>query len=151
MKYYLLICLAFIACTANAEEFDPEKFARNYFGAWAETQTPTATKEDVEAYLLFLTDDVGHQHLPYDPDADRLPDGKERMREGMSYYLGAHTDYTGALVSTMHGDNVVVITYDTHSKGIHPQTEEVIESNYRTLEVLEIENGKVSVIRKYSE
>jgi hypothetical protein len=45
------------------------------------------------------------------------------MREGMSHYLGAHTEYTGELVT----------------------------DSYRTLEVLEIEDGKVSVIRKYSE
>jgi hypothetical protein len=65
----------------------------------------------------------GHQHLPYDSDDTRSPEGKNNMREGMSHYLGAHTEYTGELIS----------------------------DSYRTLEVLEIENGKVSVIRKYSE
>ena len=73
------------------------------------------------------------------------------MREGMNYYLGVHTEYEGKLVSDMTGDNVIVIKYETSVKGIHPQTEQTIVDNYLTLEVLEIENGKVSVIRKYSE
>ena len=137
--------------TANAEEFNPENFAKDYFNAWTATQSPTATKENIENYLSFLTEDVGHQHLPYDPDDTRSPDGKENMREGMSYYLGAHTEYLGKLVSHTDGHGVVVIKYETSSKGIHPQTEQVITQNYLTLEVLEIENGKVSVIRKYSE
>ena len=47
--------------------------------------------------------------------------------------------------------DVLVVEYDTSIWAIHPQTEEVITDSYRTLEVLEIENGKVSVIRKYSE
>jgi hypothetical protein len=46
---------------------------------------------------------------------------------------------------------VVIIKYDTYSKGKHPQTGEVIEQSYDTVEVLELEAGKVSVIRKYSE
>jgi len=136
---------------ANAEEFNPEKFAKDYFNAWAATQSPTATKENIEQYLSFLSEDVGHQHLPYDPDDARNPDGKENMREGMSYYLGAHTEYLGKLISHTDGHGVVVIKYETSSKGIHPQTKQVITQNYLTLEVLEIENGKVSVIRKYSE
>ena len=154
MKLFISIWLVLISVatiTANAEEFDPEKFANDYFSAWAATQSPAATKENIEYYLSFLTEDVGHQHLPYDPDDTRSSDGKENMREGMSYYLGAHTEYSGKLISNTIGHDVVVIKYETSSKGIHPQTNEVISQNYLTLEVLEIENGKVSVIRKYSE
>lgn len=69
----------------------------------------------------------------------------------MNYYLGAHTEYSGKLISQTYGHNVVVIKYETSSKGIHPQTNQVVANNHLTLEVLEIENGKVSVIRKYSE
>ena len=154
MKLIISICFVLIFATistANAEEFNSEKFANDYFGAWTATQSPAATKENIEHYLSFLTEDVGHQHLPYDPYDTRNSDGKENMREGMSYYLGAHTEYSGKLISNTIGHDVVVITYETSSKGIHPQTKEFITQNYLTLEVLEIENGKVSVIRKYSE
>ena len=154
MKLFISIWLLVISgamSAANAEDFSSEKFAKGYFNAWAATQSPTATKEEIEHYLSFLTEDVGHQHLPYDPDDTRSSDGKKNMREGMNYYLGAHTEYSGKLISYTDGHDVVVIKYETSSKGIHPQTKQVIAQKYLTLEVLEIENGKVSVIRKYSE
>ena len=128
-----------------------EKFASEYFLAWSASQSPAATKKDIEIYLEFLTDDIGHQHLPYDALADRVPDGKTSMREGMRYYLGAHTEYKAKLMSIVSGYNVIVIKYSTFSKGKHPQTGEVMEQSYDMVEVLEIEKGKVSVIRKYSE
>jgi hypothetical protein len=151
MKILISICMILIASTVNAAGFDAEQFAKDYFNAWTATQSPSATKKDIEHYLTFLSDDVGHQHLPYDPDGNRDPTGKKSMREGMTYYLGGHTEYSGKLISHTDGYGVVVIKYETSSKGIHPQTKQVIEQNYLTLEVLEIENGKVSVIRKYSE
>ena len=128
-----------------------DKFASEYFLAWSASQSPTATKTDIETYLEFLTDDVGHQHLPYDVVADRKPDGKTNMREGMTYYLGAHSEYKAKLLSIVSGYNVIVIKYYTFSKGIHPQTGKVIELSYDTVEVLEIEKGKISVIQKYSQ
>ena len=150
ISLFLVLIFATIS-TANAEEFNSEKFAKDYFAAWTATQNPGASAENIEAYLSLLSDDVGHQHLPYDPDDSRNPDGKNNMREGMNYYLGAHTDYSAKLITYVHGFDVIAMQYDTFSSGIHPQTQQVIELNYRTLEVLEIENGKVSVIRKYSE
>ena len=154
MKLLISILLVVASGAVNAdmaEDFCPDKFAKDYFDAWTATQSPTATRENIEHYLSFLTEDVGHQHLPYDPDDTRSSEGKKNMREGMNYYLGAHTEYSGKLISHSDGYDVVVIKYETSSKGIHPQTKEVIAQNYLTLEVLEIENGKVSVIRKYSE
>jgi len=154
MKLFISICLVLIFATistANAEEFNSEKFVKDYFDAWTATQSPTATNENLEQYLSLLTDDVGHQHLPYDPDGSRSPDGKKNMREGMSYFLGGHTEYSGKLISYTDGHNVIVLKYETSAKGVHPQTKEVMTLNFVTLEVLEIENGKVSVIRKYSE
>ena len=136
---------------AFAGEFDGDQFANEYFDAWAATQRPGATSQDLEQYLSLLTDDVGHQHLPYDPDGSRSPDGKSRMREGMTYYLGAHEEYEGRLVSHTNGHNVVIIKYQSVSRGIHPQTGEEVVQDDVTVEVLEIDNGKVSVIRKYSD
>ena len=146
-----LFVLFSLMSSANVEAFNSKKFAEAYFKAWASTQNPTATQDDIEHYLSLLTDDVGHQHLPYDPDGSRSPDGKENMRKGMGYYLGSHTEYSAELIGHTAGYEVVVIQYKSFSKGTHPQTGQVIEQSHLTLEVLEIENGKVSVIRKYSE
>lgn len=149
IKYIWLVLAFGVIGTASAQEFDYDKFANDYFDAWVATQNPTATKEDLEHYLSFLTEDVGHQHLPYDPDDSRSPTGKSDMREGMTYYLGAHTEYEGRLVSHMHGHGVIIIKYESSSKGVHPQTKQEVSRHNRTVEVLEIEDGKVSVIRKY--
>jgi len=154
MKIVISLILAFLlplTAAANEENFDARSFAQNYFDAWSATQSPNASIEDIEHYLGFLAEDVGHQHLPYDPESDRDPEGKNKMREGMTYYLGAHIEYESRLTDIVPGFDVVVIKYDTHAKGKHPETGEVIELSYDTVEVLELENGKVSVIRKYSE
>ncbi|MEP1448579.1 MAG: nuclear transport factor 2 family protein [Paraglaciecola sp.] len=139
------------AATASSSEFDAEQFAQEYFDAWKATQSPHAVESDIQDYLSLLKDDVGHQHLPYDPDATREPDGKHKMLQGMLYYLGTHNQYTATLKSVVTGYKVVIIKYHTQSRGTHPQSGEVITLSYDTVEVLEIEDGKVAVIRKYSE
>lgn len=128
-----------------------EDLAQSYYQAWVETQKPDATEESLNKYLAFLANDVGHQHLPYDPESTREPDNKEKMLSGMSFYLGTHTKYSSVLKSVVTGYNLIVIKYSTKSEGVHPQTKEVIKQKYDTVEVLEIEEGKIAVIRKYSE
>ena len=79
MKLFLSIWLLLVSGAISAtdvEPFDSEKFAKDYFDAWVATQNAGATKEDLEHYLSFLSEDVGHQHLPYDPDDKRSSDGK---------------------------------------------------------------------------
>ncbi len=153
MKHILIILSLTISATipADAEDFNAKIFAKQYFEAWRSSQTSAATTDDLEQYLALLTDDIGHQHLPYDTDDVRSADGKERMRLGMRRYLGLHTEYHATLNSIMLGHQVIIIDYTTRAKGVHPQTKEEILLNYDTVEVLEIEKGKVSVIRKYSE
>ena len=70
---------------AQAQSLD--EFARDYFARWQATQQPGATAKDLQHYLALLHDDVGHQHLPYDPDASRHGDGKQSMLQGMNYTL----------------------------------------------------------------
>ena len=148
---FTCFCLFFGTSVVIATELDEKAFAHKYFTAWASTQKPEASKQDLEHYLELLTDDVGHQHLPYDPEATRAADGKESMREGMTYYLGGHDEYSATLQSVTVGHDVVVIKYHSKAKGVHPQTKQLFEQNDNTVEVLEIENGKVAVVRKYSE
>lgn len=150
-KFSLALAALAFTLPTHADDIDLAAFGQAYFSAWTATQAPDATAADLENYLSLLADDVGHQHLPYDPDDTRHPTGKTNMREGMTDYLGAHTAYTAELGTVTPGYDVVVITYSTASSGVHPQTGETIEQSYDTLEVLEIEDGKVAVIRKYSE
>ncbi len=150
-KWMIIFSLFVISQFTYGEEIDLTKFGQSYFKAWKATQSPYAKKKDLEHYLSFLADDVGHQHIPYDNDDSRLPSGKQDIRKGMTFFLGSHQTYSAKLNNVIPAHNAVVITYMTSSSGIHPQTGEKMSLNYATMEVLEIENGKVSVIRKYEE
>ncbi|WP_394495852.1 nuclear transport factor 2 family protein [Shewanella sp. ENK2] len=155
----MLLALSLLAITpfkALAEdkpaavEFDYQAFTQDYFEAWKGSQKPDATKEDLEHYLSFLTDDVGYQHLPWSDDDSRQPDGKAALRKGMTYYLASHDEYSAKLTNQAYGHNVIMIEFHTVAKGVHPDNGQVTHHDNGSFEVLEIDNGKVSVIRHYS-
>ena len=149
----LFICLAgltFLSASTLADDFDYDAFVKAYFDAQVMTQQPNATKEDLEHYLSFLTDDIGNQHFPNAPDDSREPDGKEMMRKGMSRYLGVHTEYKAEIIDYQYGYNAVSIKHKFSAKGKRSDGSDFSYSKV-ALDVLELENGKVSVIRRYSE
>lgn len=145
-----LIGLVFFNSNASADEFDYDAFVKAYYRAQVMTQQPNATKEDLEHYLSFLTDDIGNQHFPNAPDDSREPDGKEMMRKGMSRYLGVHTEYQAEIIDYQYGYNAVSIKHKFSGKGKRSDGSD-FSYNKVALDVLELENGKVSVIRRYSE
>lgn len=152
MKQQLLIVFFIVfGCSNVLAENSLEELAKQYFETWTATQAPDATTEDLENYLALLKDDVGHQHLPYDPNDERKPDNKMLMREGMSYYLGLHSFYEAKLLDQIIGPEVIVLSFEHVKSGTHPQTKQTITGKYKTTEILEVEDGKVSVIRKYTE
>ena len=155
MKKFLSgVCIFIFSFHLHAEDakIDLEKFAQTYFKNMVATQAPGATKEDLENYLGLLTDDIGHTHLPWQSDGSRTPEGKEAMRKGMTFYLGAHTEYNAELIDIfVFNDSAVAIRYKDYAKGIHPESKQNIEYSQTMMEVLEMEHGKVAVIRKYHE
>ena len=150
-KIILMVLGAFLSASVLAQDsdFNPEKFAKKYFTAWAASQSPNATKKNLEEYLALLTDDVGHQHIPYDLDDTRIPNGKQKMREGMSHYLGKHIEYKSKLLGYSYGLNAIAIQYTVTLKAKRGPDSPVETMSYNAMEILEIENGKVSMIRKY--
>ncbi|MBY6185364.1 nuclear transport factor 2 family protein [Marinobacter hydrocarbonoclasticus] len=152
VKSLVSAMLLLASSSALAGNTDLNRFAERYFQAMNATQAPEADSKDLEAYLALLVDDVGHTHLPWETDDARLPDGKTAMREGMTFYLGAHTEYNAELLDVfVFNDSAIAIRYRKHAKGIHPQNQQPIEYTSTMMEVLEMENGKVAVIRKYHE
>ena len=147
------LLIIFFSFSARADEtLDLKLFAQSYYNAMTATQAPNAGAKELEAYLALLTDDIGNQHIPYQPDDSRTPDGKEQMRKGMSFYLGAHTLFESTLLNTfVFNDTGFAIRYKNYVKGIHPQNQQPIEYTSVMMEVIEIENGKVAMIRKYHE
>lgn len=152
-KYIVSLALLVLGISplSFAEDLNLEKFARDYFDTFVSSQQPEATAQDIENYLSLLADDVGYQHLPNAADDSRARDNKQKMRKGMNYYLGAHTEFAADLIDITTGMNVIVLKYHTNSKGFHPQLKKEVSFSAEQVEVLEIEHGKVSVIRKYSQ
>jgi hypothetical protein len=145
-----VVSCVFFSSSVLADEFDYDGFVKAYFNALVMTQQPNTTKEDLEHYLSFLTDDVGNQHFPNAPDDSRDPNGKDMMRKGMSRYLGVHTEYKAEIIDYQYGYNVVSIKHKFSAKGKRSDGSDFSYSKV-ALDVLELENGKVSVIRRYSE
>jgi len=133
---------------AKESAFDYDKFVKQYHQAITNTQKPNASKEDLEHYLSFLTDDVGNQHFPNAPDDSRKPDGKKLMREGMSRYLGIHTSYDASIIDYIIGYHSIALKHKFSAKGLRADGSDFSYSKV-VLDVLELENGKVSVIRRY--
>lgn len=152
MKKLIISLLGFLffSSSALADKFDYDAFVKAYHHAQVMTQQPNATKEDLEHYLSFLTEDVGNQHFPNAPDDARVPDGKSLMRKGMSRHLGVHTEYHAEIISYQYGYNAVSIKHQFSAKGKRSDGSDFSYSKV-ALDVLELENGKVSVIRRYSE
>ncbi len=147
-----LLLLCSVSIFADENKLNLDDFAQNYFQKMIATQAPNATEDDLENYLALLADDVGHTHLPWDTDDSRLPDGKEAMREGMTFYLGAHTEYNAQLLDVfIFNSSAIAIRYQHSAKGIHPQNKQAIEYTNTMMEVLELEGDKVAIIRKYHE
>ncbi|WP_273020648.1 nuclear transport factor 2 family protein [Rheinheimera sp.] len=145
-----LMGLVFFSPAMLADNFDYDAFVKAYYEAEVKTQQPDATAEDLEHYLSFLTDDVGNQHFPNAPDDSREPDGKALMRKGMSRYLGVHSEYKAELIDYQYGYNAVALKHKFSARGKRSDGSEFSYSKV-ALDVLELENGKVSVIRRYSE
>ncbi|KTF16005.1 nuclear transport factor 2 family protein [Pseudoalteromonas sp. H105] len=155
MKIFLVMPLCLLLCfslSIQAADESLESLAQQYFSKMVATQAPTATKKELEAFLALLSDDVGNQHIPYQPDDTREPDGKKMMRKGMTYYLGSHTEYEATLLDTFIFNNTAIaVRYRHHAKGIHPQNQQQIEYTSTIMDLLEIEKGKIVMIRKYHE
>ena len=155
MKRFFMIALtvfASLSVSAEAVKVDLTAFANDYFEKMVASQAPNASKEDLEAYLALLVDDIGHSHIPWDNDDSRLADGKVMMRKGMTYYLGAHTEYKAEILNLfIFNDSAIAIRYRHQAKGIHPSNKQHTEYDRIMMEVLEMEGNKVAVIRKYHE
>ncbi|WP_193164495.1 nuclear transport factor 2 family protein [Microbulbifer hainanensis] len=147
----LLSALIFsVSAHSFANEQDLTKFGEEYFKAYTQTQRPDATEQDIENYLSFLTDDVGSQHFPNDMDDTRKPGNKAKMRKGMNYYRGGSSSYKAKLESITTGKDVIVLKFKQSFEGFHKQLKKQVAFASEVVEVLEVENDKVSVIRIYA-
>jgi ketosteroid isomerase-like protein len=145
----ILSAILLFAANVSAEEFNYDGFAKEYFAAWNKTQMPEATPQDLEDYLSLLTDDVAMQHLPYAPVDTRETGGKDNLRKGMSQWLGSVSAYEAKLVSSMIDHNVIILQYTAEIDIKNTETGKTRHITRPRIDVLEIDDGKVAIIRKY--
>ncbi|WP_185235002.1 nuclear transport factor 2 family protein [Teredinibacter franksiae] len=150
-----LIASAFfvlVSVSAFGKEPQLEKFAEEYFATFIATQQDDATKADLETYLDFMTDDVGHTHSPFFSDEKRYKDGKDRLRQAMLPYLKKNTGFKAELIEIRIFNETAIALRYSHS-AVYVDVEKGTKSpwSYVMMEILEIENGKVGMIRKYHE
>ncbi len=68
----------------------------------------------------------------------------------MTRYLGSHIEYQAKLIALTYGLNAVAIQFDVSLKARRGPDQPIVSMTFNSLELLEIENGKVSIIRKYN-
>jgi len=152
MKINLLALFGLIILAispVSAEELDLRKFAERYFEAKLATQLPGASPEALERYLSLLTEDVGYEHKPY-RYLGEVEGGKSRMRAGMGRILGQNKGYSAELVNVTVGYNAIAIQYKGLWSGSRGGVGPVLTNEFEVMEVLELVDGKVSIIRQYS-
>jgi len=148
-----VVLLIFVSSTVLAHDVDGlKKLAQEYFHAKVATQQPDATPEELETYLALLSDDIGYEHKPYrllEEGLAETKDGKKRMREGMTYYLGGNEKYAVELDSVAIGFNAIAIQYS----GVHEYRRgfegPILTEQFTAMEVLEVVDGKIAIIREY--
>ncbi len=153
MNYKVILFSCMIICSgiANADStnIDYLDFANVYAKAWFKTQSSTASKEDLEHYLSLLTDDVAYQYLPYDKTDERENGGKEVLRKGMTQWLASSENYKATINSINFSNNLITINYDSETTIIDSKTKERRVIHRHVIDSLEVDNMKISVIRKY--
>jgi len=153
MNYKVVIfsCLLFFSGMVNADStnIDYLDLANTYAQSWFKTQSSTATKEELEHYLSLLTDDVAYQHLPYDKTDERENGGKEVLRKGMTQWLASSVNYKATINSINFSNNLITINYDSITTIIDSKTKAKRVIHRHVIDSLEIDNMKISVIRKY--
>ncbi|SMF15590.1 hypothetical protein SAMN02745866_01021 [Alteromonadaceae bacterium Bs31] len=153
MKYLIAaVFLFFVSVSALGTEPQLEKFAQAYFTAFVATQQDDATKADLESYLDFMAEDVGHTHIPFFSDEKRYKDGKDKLRQSMLPYLNKNTGFKAELIETrVFNETAIALRYSHSAVYVDAEKGKKSPWSYVMLEILEIENGKVGMIRKYHE
>ena len=140
--------LLLYAHTVQSENATPDRLAMGYFVAWQGSQKPDASTADLESFLSYLADDVAWQHLPYATSDERIDGGKEKLRKGMTTWLGNHKSYQASLIRSDENEHYIILEFRSEAT-IEDDASGVKVLNRHYMDVLELENRKVAIIRRY--
>lgn len=105
---------------------------------------PSATSDDIEAYLRFMTDDITDYHAAYGVTLE----GKDVFRENLPDKAARSISYQLVIESMQIGSNVAVVTFVEDSRS--RRESDIVDFRGRTVLVLEFNNeGRITHMRRY--
>ena len=149
IKISVVVVMLAIGGTAQAESTTVDALAEDYFEAWQNSQKPAATKTDLEHYLSFLTEDAAWQHIPYQTSDERVAGGKQNIRDGMTQWLGSHETYQAKMIRMVNKEHFIILEFESEATIEDGETGEIKSIKRHYLDVLELDDSRVAVVRRY--
>jgi ketosteroid isomerase-like protein len=129
---------------AQGRDKAAEELVRQYVQARSQTMQEQSNSRDIERALSFCAESFVYEH----PSAGARIEGKERVRSGMSGYLGQTKSTTYALRILASNPDVVVAQVD--QRFLAKQEDGSWKPGNRSnITVFEIEGGKIRRILDY--
>ncbi|HLN97420.1 MAG TPA: nuclear transport factor 2 family protein [Pyrinomonadaceae bacterium] len=147
-KFLLRVILIGLIATiphveVNAQDENLTRIVKRYLEARRATMLEKSTTADVDALLAFYTENVIYEH----PRVKARIEGKAKMREGMSSFLGVTKNTKIATLSFISGVNVVVAEYRVTFKAQEGSTWKAFSRTQVTL--FEFEGNKIKRVGDY--
>ena len=146
----ILLAVAFIglvalggAVRAAASDDNLSGIVNKYLAARQATMLQTSTLADIDTLLSFYTEDVVYEH----PRVKMRVEGRARMREGMSRFLGVTRETKIVTVNQISNVNVVVAEYQVTFKAQDGDAWKEVSRKQVTL--FEFEGDKIKRVVDY--
>jgi hypothetical protein len=143
IEFVLLLTVIF-PVAAQGQDKAAEELVRQYLQARSETMEENASSNDIERALSFCTEAFVYEH----PSAGARIEGKQKVRSGMTGYLGQTKDATYTLQILASNPHVVVA--QIHQQFLVKQENgSWIPGKRSNITIFEIDRGKISRILDY--
>jgi ketosteroid isomerase-like protein len=140
----IVVLLSVLTSVAARGQGKAEELVRQYVQARSQTMQQNATSNDIERALSFCAEDFVYEH----PSVGAKIEGKEKVRSGMSGYLGETKDATYTLRILASNPDVVVARVD--QRFLAKQENGSWTAGKRSdITVFEIREGKIRRILDY--
>jgi hypothetical protein len=140
----ITILFALFATSALCREKSSEDLVRQYVRARSQTMQGDASLRDVERALSFCTEAFVYEH----PSAGARIEGKQKVRSGMTGYLGQTRDATYTLQILASNPHVVVAQVQQQFL-VKQENGSWVPGKRSNITVFEIDRGKISRILDY--
>lgn len=143
MKYTFLLII-FFSLLLNGNAQDKTELIDEYLAALSSTMHGNSTSEDVDKLLMLYADDIVYEHPKFGMKIETKDSVKGGLMSFLESYGGTEDDARITSSNQMLGSNVSIVEFEMTFK-----TKEDQEVVRKQIQVLEINNGKISRIIDY--